>query len=236
MAQRRLIGYVRAFGPQDPRPLRSQRETIAAACANSNWKLVEVLTEAPDAPRGPRRPRLQEIIAGLNAKRGDGLIVATADSLGLRISTLVDLIAWLDQAAAALVILDPMLDTDERSGRSAVDLLTALVAAERDGERSRHANRQADGKGRGRLAVAGDPELRRRITTMRENGMSLQGIADTLNSEGIATVRGGAQWRPSSVQAVTGYQRPRPKPPPHPDLRHPPHKPPRPQPPGRDKS
>jgi hypothetical protein len=43
---------------------------------------------------------------------------------------------------------------------------------------------------------------------MREAGLSLQAIADTLNREGIPTLRGGAQWRPSSVQAVTGYKRP----------------------------
>lgn len=73
------------------------------------------------------------MISQLNAGRGDGLIVAAAQSLALRVSTLVDLIAWLDEAGTGLVILDPMLDTSERLGRSALDLLTALVAAEREG-------------------------------------------------------------------------------------------------------
>jgi hypothetical protein len=83
--------------------------------------------------------------------------------------------------------------------------------------------------------VAGDPELRHRITTMRESGTSLQAIADTLNSEGVATVRNGALWRPSSVQAAAGYRRPRPKQPLHPSPPPPPLKPRRPPPPGRAK-
>ena len=43
---------------------------------------------------------------------------------------------------------------------------------------------------------------------MRASGMTLQAIADTLNREGVPTIRGGALWRPSSVQAATGYKRP----------------------------
>jgi hypothetical protein len=44
---------------------------------------------------------------------------------------------------------------------------------------------------------------------MREQGLSLQAIADRLNAEGVPTVRGGVKWRPSSVQCAAGYQRPR---------------------------
>jgi hypothetical protein len=34
--------------------------------------------------------------------------------------------------------------------------------------------------------------------------MTLQAIADTLNKEGVPTARGGAQWRPSSIQSTLG--------------------------------
>ena len=44
---------------------------------------------------------------------------------------------------------------------------------------------------------------------MRAGGMSLQAIADSLNAEGVPTLRGGVEWRPSSVQAAVGYRRPR---------------------------
>ena len=42
---------------------------------------------------------------------------------------------------------------------------------------------------------------------MRAQGMTLQAIADRLNEEGVPTVRGGAKWRHSSVQAAVGYRR-----------------------------
>jgi hypothetical protein len=57
--------------------------------------------------------------------------------------------------------------------------------------------------------VADRPLLQRRIATMRASGMTLQAIADTLNRERVPTLRGGAEWRPSSVQAAAGYKRPR---------------------------
>ena len=46
---------------------------------------------------------------------------------------------------------------------------------------------------------------------MRQGGMTFQAIADRLNSEGVPTMRGGSEWRVSSVQSAAGYQRPRPR-------------------------
>jgi hypothetical protein len=43
---------------------------------------------------------------------------------------------------------------------------------------------------------------------MRAAPMTLQAIADQLNAEEVPTLRGGAQWRPSSIQAALGYKRP----------------------------
>jgi recombinase len=37
---------------------------------------------------------------------------------------------------------------------------------------------------------------------MRETGATLEGIAWTLNQEGVPTPRGGKEWRPSSIVRV----------------------------------
>jgi len=68
---------------------------------------------------------------------------------------------------------------------------------------------------------------------LRDRGLSLEAIAATLNSEGVPTPRGGARWRPSSVQSALGYRRPRPPAPgaPPPPPRH--HRPPSPPAPSR---
>ncbi|MEK6327849.1 MAG: peptidoglycan-binding protein [Actinomycetota bacterium] len=61
-----------------------------------------------------------------------------------------------------------------------------------------------NGRPRGRPALADDPELVERISQMRAQGMTLQAIADRLNEEGVPTVRGGVEWRPSSVRGGLG--------------------------------
>ena len=46
------------------------------------------------------------------------------------------------------------------------------------------------------------------MIAMRERGMSLQAIADALNTAGVPTLRGGSHWRPSGVQVLAGYKPP----------------------------
>ncbi len=70
---------------------------------------------------------------------------------------------------------------------------------------------RAKGMAVSRPAVADLPELSKRISTMRESGMTFQAVADKLNDEGVPTLRGGTTWRVSSVQAACGYRRPRPR-------------------------
>ena len=128
---------------------------------------------------------------------------------------LVALLDWLSEAGADLVARDVGLDTRQPGGRRIVALLREVERWERHPERPR---------GRPGLAAA-DPALAERIAALRARGLSLQAIAATLNAEGVPTPRGGARWRPSSVQAALGYRRP---PPPPPGAHGPrPHKPPR---------
>jgi hypothetical protein len=46
--------------------------------------------------------------------------------------------------------------------------------------------------------------LAERFRSMRDGGMTLQAIADTLNAEGVRTIRGGVMWRRSSLQNLAG--------------------------------
>ena len=50
-------------------------------------------------------------------------------------------------------------------------------------------------------------EVQFRVVAKAGARIGLQAIAERLNSEGIATVRGGAEWRPSSIQTVLGHSR-----------------------------
>jgi hypothetical protein len=116
------------------------------------------------------------------------------------------------------VVIDVELDTGSAPGRHVARVLREIERLER------HPPPGHPRRGRPPLHQRA-PDLARRIERLRDSGLSLQAIADALNADGAPTPRGGAEWRPSSVQAALGYRRPRP---PAPDAPPPP---PRPRPP-----
>jgi DNA invertase Pin-like site-specific DNA recombinase len=114
-----------------------------------------------------------------------------------------------------MIALDYELDTSTAAGELAAGALIQIG----DWERSRIADRtrpgltaMQPGGASNHASVRDDPELSARISAMRAQGMSLQAISDTLNAEGVPSLRVGTHWRPSSVQAATGYKRPCAKP------------------------
>ena len=46
----------------------------------------------------------------------------------------------------------------------------------------------------------------RKIERLRAKGVSIRGMAEALNTEGVPTAHGGAQWHASTVQKVLGAQ------------------------------
>ena len=155
------------------------------------------------------RPGLNHALGLLGSGEASCLVVAGLDRLSRSAANLGTVIEWLEQVGARLVVIDLDLDTDTEEGRVAARALARIGALERRSGAGimRERPRGADPRP-GRPAVADLPLLQRRIATMRASGMTLQAIADTLNKEGVPTLRGGARWRPSSVQAATGYKRP----------------------------
>ena len=143
-------------------------------------------------------------------------MLAHLGDLTRSVTELAQLLQWLNQARAFMIALDYELDTSTVAGELAAGALIEIG----DWERGRIAGRTQPGltamRTQGATAkhasVRDDPELSARISAMRAQGMSLQAISDTLNAEGVPTLRGGTHWRPSSVQAATGYKRPPAKP------------------------
>jgi hypothetical protein len=161
---------------------------------------LQIVALVVDQEEGERRG-LSDALRRIAAGDADTLYVSRLGTAAGSLVELIRLLDWLQAAGAGLVAADVGLDTGDRAGRHSVALLREIEGWERDPAR----------RPRGRPGLtAGSPELARRIEIMRERGLSLQAIAAALNDEGIATPRGGAQWRPSSVQSALGYRRPRP--------------------------
>ena len=212
----RAVGYTtfperrRAVSPES----RYQARRISAACEARGMVLHQLVGDV-QSYSGPdlERPGLNHALELLAAGEMSCLVVAGLDRLSRSAANLGTVIEWLDEVGARLVVIDIDLDTHTEEGRLAARALERVGALERrSGERTipqaQRDRREPSSSPRGRPAVADLPLLQRRIATMRASGMTLQAIADTLNGERVPTLRGGAKWRPSSVQAATGYKRP----------------------------
>jgi hypothetical protein len=194
------------------RPLEASGDADeGAVSAGTNFEVVAVVRDA----NGPVRTGLADALERIAAGEASTLVVARLGAVAHSLRELGSVLDWLQAARADLVALDVDLDTGTSAGRRIVALLREIERWEREPMPGRPP------RGRPGLAV-GAPKLSDRISKMRERGLSLQSIADALNADGVPTPRGGARWRPSSVQTALGYRRPRPPvpgapppPPPH---------------------
>jgi DNA invertase Pin-like site-specific DNA recombinase/peptidoglycan hydrolase-like protein with peptidoglycan-binding domain len=179
---------------------------IEATCEDSAWDLLEIVCDRENG-RTLDRPGLSYALDRIAEGRASGLVVSELQRLSRSPHDLVALMAWFRDADATLVALDLDLDTSTPQGRRVARTLIALGNGER-GSAQAAQNGGAEARIHGRPALKDHPDLVERISTMRSANMTLQQIADQFNADGIPTLRGGKQWRPSSIQAALGYRRP----------------------------
>ncbi len=206
-----VIGYVTVSADGPRTEADGPAHAIEEACERSDWELVEVVTDRENGG-SLDRPGLSYALERIAEGKARGLVVGDLRRLSRSIVDLGALMEWFRDAQAALIALDLGVDTSTPAGHE----LAATLITLGDWERERIAKRtrrglaavRASGRPTGRPAVSDRPQLFERITAMRAAKMTLQAIADQLNAEGVPTLRGGAMWRPSSVQAALGYRRP----------------------------
>jgi DNA invertase Pin-like site-specific DNA recombinase len=211
-----VLGYASVSGPAGSvksEELKRQADVIARECERRGLALLELVGERePQNGRALERPGLSYALERIAAREAQGLVVSDLSRLTHSAADLGSIIEWFTSARARLVAVAHALDTEDEAGRLAANMLVEVSGWERErlSERTRQGLKAArlNGRGGGRPAVTDDPGLRDRILRMRAHGMTLQAIADTLNAEGVPTLRGGAKWRHSSVQTAAGYKRP----------------------------
>jgi len=210
MAPRTAILYIRPLGGAAP-------DVDLPHVDDERFAVVAVVHDKS----GEERAKLPRVLHGLASGTANAVVAPQLRSVASSLRDLVAILDWLETVDADLLAIDIGLDTGSAAGRRFAAMLREIDGWGRE-PRPGH-------RGRGRPGPADEaPELVDRLAELRDRGLSLQAIADALNAEGVPTPRGGAEWRPSSVQAALGYRRPRP---PAPGLPPPP--PPPPGPPGR---
>jgi Resolvase, N terminal domain len=214
------LGYVSAREPEavDGRELRDQMAAIDTACGERGLALDEVIADLVQVKgTRPERPGLQYALRRLEAGEASCLVVAELGRLSRSAPEIGYIVEWLQRREARLVAVDDGLDTGTRTGGKAADMLVSLRAfdgQQRSSARPYHPHPVPEQRPTRRanssngLASHDVSALKERIKAMRESGMTLQAIADSLNAENVPTLRGGTMWRPSGVQAAAGYSRP----------------------------
>ncbi len=209
-----VIGYVTVTADLGSREAVRSSAAIQATCRRSDWNLLEIVADRENG-RILERPGLGYALGRIADGHAGALVVSDLQRLSRSIVDLGALMAWFRDANMTLIALDLGIDTSTAEGDRVAATLIALSARahERIANRTRNrlAERRANGGPNGRPAVRDRPELMERIAAMRSGGLTLQAIADQLNAERVPTLRGGAKWRPSSIQAALGYRRPSPR-------------------------
>lgn len=154
------------------------------------------------------RPGLGYALHRITTGEAQGLVVAELSGLTHSVRELGLALERLLRSDARFIVAEPPLDTEERAGLLTVHTIIEISRLEHQRLAARTRKGMLAARSKGPRCVADYPELKERIAGMRAEGMTLQAIADQLNGEGVPTVRGGTRWRPSSVQAAAGYNRP----------------------------
>jgi DNA invertase Pin-like site-specific DNA recombinase len=192
--------------------LAAQTHALTRAFEYEGWELVERVRDEGESASTMDRPGLRRALELVATREADGIVVAKLDRLTRSVVDFGELLEWLKEADAALVALDLQLDTASPTGALVAQIIVAVAEWERRAiaERTRLAlaAKRAAGQPIGMPSVGDSPELAALIRGLADSGHSLREIARRLTADGVPTVRGGTEWRPSSVQVALGYQRP----------------------------
>lgn len=169
------------------------------------------------------RPGLAALLEAVEAGEVNAVIVSALDRLGRSTRKTLELVDRLAAAGCELISCRESLDTATPAGRFVLTMFAGLAQMERDvivsrTTAGRNVRGTRDGERGGRvplgyrrvfrdgraIGVEVDPDgadVVRRILGMRDAGMTLRDIADTLNADGVPGGRGG-NWGPSAVKLV----------------------------------
>lgn len=209
-----VVGYTRVSTTDqanDGFGLQAQEKAIAQECEKRGWSLVSIESDHGESGKSLDRPALRSALDKVASGEAGGLVVSKLDRLSRSVADFASLLAWFTDSERTLIALDLGIDTSTPGGRLVANVFAACAEWEREVIAARTKEgllaARAAGKPISRPSLADHPQLTARIHELRATGMTMRQIADTLNSDGTPTLRGGKVWRPSSIQSILGPTR-----------------------------
>jgi len=149
----RAIGYVRVstdkqadFGVS----LEAQTEKVRAMAVVQGAELAEVIVDAGESAKSLDRPGMERLLALVDSRAVDVVIIAKLDRLTRSVKDLAELLERFTRRGVSLVSVAESLDTGTAAGRLVLNIMTAVSQWEREavGERTRDAmsHKRANGE------------------------------------------------------------------------------------------
>lgn len=208
---RRVIGYIRVSTDEQAGSgagLEAQRNAITKECQYQGWELLGIIEDAGVSGKTLKRPGLRQALDMLTSGEANVLMAAKLDRLSRSTRDVCELGDMAQHYGFDLSLLDARIDTTTPHGRAQLSMMATFAQLERELIAVRTREALAVKKSQGvRLGRSTDTtnDVASRIVAMRNNGMTLRAIADTLNTEGVDTGRGGKAWYASTVKTVLGW-------------------------------
>jgi len=182
----------------------AQRQRITEEADRRGWHVTWFIDDGYSGA-AKDRPALSDALKGLKDGTYSTLVSAKLDRLSRSVVHLGSLIEQAEKEEWSLVLLDFDVDTSKPTGRLVAHVLAAVAEFERQRirERTREALAQvkANGTRLGRPRQLSDGVVAR-ISQERDDGLTLQAIAEGLNDDSVPTAQGGRQWWPATVRSV----------------------------------
>jgi site-specific DNA recombinase len=215
----RAIGYVRVSTERQAGEgvsLEAQAAKVRAMATVQGATLLRIVEDAGASGKSLQRPGLAELLAAIEGRAVDVVIVAKLDRLTRSVRDLADLLERFAKRGVSLVSVAESLDTGTAAGRLVLNVMASVSQWEREaiGERTRDAlrHKKALGQRVGTVpfghaiscdgaTLVQDPEEQRVLGLIRAHrsaGLTLRQIANELNAQGSRTRR-GSRWQLRSV-------------------------------------
>lgn len=198
----RAIGYTRV-SKGNSYSIEAQRERIAHEAEERGWRIRYFSDDV--SGRSLERPGLDAALTILKEGRAKILCVAKLDRLSRSVGDFVTLADRATRESWSIVALDIDLDMTTPQGALVAQMMATFAEFERKVIAQRTKEALAEAKARGvRLGrPSGIPDqVLDRIRALRDDGWTLQRIADELTEDGVPTAQGGRRWWPSTVSLV----------------------------------
>ena len=203
-----VIGYCRVSTDgqaESGAGLEAQRHAIQSECNRRGWELAWIYQDVASGKSREHRPALAEALQILADGEASVLVVGKLDRLARSVHDFAGLVCTAEKQGWAILAADLAVDMTSPTGGLLANVTAAVAEWERKiiGARTREAlaARKAAGVklGRPRRLPA---DVADRIHSERENGRTLQAIADQLNADGVLTPT-GRTWNHTLVRQVS---------------------------------